>query len=71
MKRRRRPYAQFPDDIASHGFVADLEHEMSRLAKRFRLHLHKFRKNEDWFLAIRVPDRDELAKIDRDTEQPE
>ena len=65
MKQRRRPYSQIPADIANHGFVIDLEHEMSPLAARFALHLHKFRKNDDWFLAVRVPDRDELAKIDR------
>ncbi|MCW5982440.1 MAG: hypothetical protein KIT09_30415 [Bryobacteraceae bacterium] len=66
-KQRRKPHGQVPADIAGHGFVADLEHEMSQLAAGFGIRVHRFRKNGDWFLAVRLPDRDELARIDRDS----
>ena len=66
MKKRRKPHGLIPEEIANHGFVSDMNHEMSLLAKRFGVQVHKFKKNDDWFLAIRIPDPEELAQIDRE-----
>lgn len=65
--KRRQPYSILPADIADNGFVEDLLHEATNLADGFGLRIHKFKKNNDWFFAIRVPSHEDLAVIDRAT----
>lgn len=64
MKQRRGPCSKLPAAIAQHGFVSDLVAAVGAAAAEHGRTMSVHKKNGDYYLAVLVPDSDELAVID-------
>ena len=62
-KSRRKTWGQLPPHIAHHGFVADLLTGITTAAMDCAVTC--FKKNTDYYIAVRVPTESELAEMDR------
>lgn len=65
MKPRRQPYATLPAYLEGNGFIADLIHQIREAS--LGLHVTYLKKNNDTYIAIRLPDPAELAAIEART----
>ena len=60
----RKPYTELPERLLENGFVSDLVTTMTGAAESLGMPIYNFQKNGRWFIAVRVPDAAELARLD-------
>jgi hypothetical protein len=67
MKMRREPWGRCPAYALENGFSLDLIEAVKAVARDLKLPVTFLKKNGDTYIAIRIPDEVELARIDAAT----
>jgi hypothetical protein len=66
---RRAPWAKPPVDLLANGYAADLDLEVRKAAERLGAPVSYIRKNGDCYIAVRIPNKEELVAIDAATSE--